>query len=231
MSYYQNSARAKNPFGEEEEDSRNPFGNRAKNYNDHEDDLKQVHEKIGQVENDSLDSTRRALRSLNESREVGTKTAAELVRQGEKLQAIEENLDTVNSKLTDTQKNLNKIKSVFGGIKNKFVFTGSNSSSNAKSSKNADKLSGSKSMGDFNINSNNSAKPEFATITGSDREKELNKNLEEMSLGLKDLANLARDMNREMDRQNPMLERLNTKAPTIQGKIQDQNDQMERILK
>jgi hypothetical protein len=226
---YSNSVRSKNPFDEEEPS----FGNRNRNtYQDHEDELKQVHARIGQVENDSLDSTRRALRSLYETQEVGAKTAEELVRQGEKLQAIEENLDNVNNKLTDTQKNLNKIKSVFGGLKNRFAFStnppGAKSTSSSKSEKSS---SANKPMSDMKMNSNNAVKPEFAVITGSDRETELNKNLEEMSLGLKGLANLALDMQRELDRQDPMLDRLNQKAPTIQDKINYQNDQMKKILK
>ena len=40
-----------------------------------DDDLEALQQKIGQVENDSLESTRRALRSLNETHEVGVKTA------------------------------------------------------------------------------------------------------------------------------------------------------------
>jgi succinate dehydrogenase/fumarate reductase flavoprotein subunit len=67
----------------------------------------------GQVENESLESTRRALRSLNESHEVGTRTAEELVRQGEQLQRVDERLSDVNSTLTATQRNLNQVSIYF----------------------------------------------------------------------------------------------------------------------
>jgi hypothetical protein len=230
---YANSMRSKNPFDDDEDAGFGNRNNRNRTYDEHEDDLKQVHARIGQVENDSLESTRRALRSLNETQEIGAKTAEELVRQGEKLQAIEENLDNVNSKLTDTQKNLNKIKSVFGGLKNRFAFSTTPPGTSAKSSSKSEKpaVHVSKSMSDVKMNSNNAIKPEYAVITGSDREQELNKNLEEMSLGLKGLTNLALDMQRELNRQDPTLERLNAKAPTIQNKINYQNDQMKQILK
>lgn len=54
------------------------FGNRgtAPSYSrDDEDELKKLQMKIGQIENQSLASTQRALRSLNEATETGTKTA------------------------------------------------------------------------------------------------------------------------------------------------------------
>lgn len=82
-----------------------------------DDEMRQIQEKIGRVENESLSSTQRALRALAETEEVGTKTAAELVNQGEKLQKIEETMDGVNVKLDGTQKNLNQLKGFFGGFK------------------------------------------------------------------------------------------------------------------
>lgn len=42
----------------------------------------------------------------------------ELVRQGEQLNNVEQKLDQVNQDMKTTQKHLNNIKSVFGGIKN-----------------------------------------------------------------------------------------------------------------
>lgn len=53
------------------------FGNRNQNgnkYNANE-ELERVQQSIGRVENESLESTYRALRSLNETREIGVKTA------------------------------------------------------------------------------------------------------------------------------------------------------------
>jgi exonuclease VII large subunit len=214
MSNYESSTRLNSSFDE----------------NNHGEELRQVQERIGQTENESLESTRRALRSLNESREIGTKTAAELVRQGEQLQAIEERLDTADHKLDDTQKQLNKLGSCcFSGLVNKFKRK--RSSSTVKLSVESIKTSEFKLNGDLSVGSNVVQEPEFAKITGSDLEAELNENLGEMLLGLKHLAILGRDIGNEIDRQNPMLERLNNKAPVIQEKILDQNNQIKVILK
>ena len=241
MSTYRNSVRhSKNPFGDEKEEERSggdytTFGNRRQGAAASEDEvLRQTQERIGYVENESLESTRRALRTLNETHEVGAKTAEELHKQGEQLRGVEERLDTVNSTLTSTQKNLNQIKSVFGGLRNKFfapktpALPPPSSSSSSKAN-----MSTSKSMGSMKSGGGEqaSATADYARITGSERESELNSNLEEMSLGLKRLANLGLDMQRELDRQAPVLDRLNDKTQLTKSRIDDQNSQMRRILK
>ena len=43
-----------------------------------------------------------------------------LVRQGEQLRKVDTQLDDINASTVQTQRNLNNIKSVFGGIKNYF---------------------------------------------------------------------------------------------------------------
>jgi chromosome segregation ATPase len=121
------SARGRNPFGDDD-DGDYKFGNKGGSgdgRNSGEDELKRIQAQIGHVENESLSSTQRALRALNEAEEVGTKTAAELVAQGEKLQSIEDTMDGVNEKLNSTQKNLNQLKGFFGGFKvsiNKYTY-------------------------------------------------------------------------------------------------------------
>ena len=87
----------KNPFGDEDEDNYK-FGNRPtttnfnsnnnnnnnnfrkpawgnSNNNNDDDSLEQIQQKIGKTENDSLDSTQRALRMLNETHEIGVGAA------------------------------------------------------------------------------------------------------------------------------------------------------------
>lgn len=189
---------------------------------------------MGQVENDSVESTQRALRSLNEAQETGTKTAAELVRQGEQLNNVDQKLDDVDQTLTATQKNINQIKSIFGGFKNRFMGSGSNS---AKSTEkfNKDRQINQKeikrTLADTSSKSANkiAEKPQFETITGSDREKELNGNLDAMSSGLKNLNSLALDMKFELERQNPLIERITDKSDRTHTKIDAQDKQMARI--
>jgi uncharacterized coiled-coil protein SlyX len=213
---YANSVRVKNPVDKTEDEEK----------------LGCIQQQIGAVENSSLESTRRALLLINESREVGTKTAEELASQGEKLNKIEEHMDKLNVDLTETQKNLNRMKSVFGGIINKFTFgKKKDASSSNKNSKVADQTSPRSSVSSTNGEVCSEARTGFAVITGSDREQELNSNLEELSLGLKGLADLARGMQREIDRQDPILGRLNDKSEATKSRIDDQNAQMKKLLK
>ena len=75
------------------------------------------------------------------------------------------------------------------------------------------------------------SKPQFATITGSDREAEINKNLDLMSDGLGRLKNLSLDMQNELNRQDPLIGRLTAKTDTTHSRIENQNTQMKKILK
>ena len=210
------------------------FGNRfATSSQDPTEEYGKIQERIGVVENESLESTRRTLRMLNETEEIGVKTAEELVRQGEKLENIDGRLDDVDQTLNATQKNLNQIKSVFGGLKNKF-FGGGAAAKPAEPKRNSTPatMSTSKSMSQMPSSTAASRSVgQHAVITGSDREKEINSNLDEMSLGLARLKNLAHDMSFELDRQNPIIDRLNEKTERTKTKIDDQNTQIQRVLK
>lgn len=70
---------------------------------------------------------------------------------------------------------------------------------------------------------------DVGSITGSDREKEINKNLEEMSKGLSHLTSLAKDMQFELDRQNPLIDRISEKTDRTHGRIESQNAQIKKI--
>ena len=149
----------------------------------------------------------------------------ELVRQGEKLQNIDQRLDEVDQTLTATQKNINQIKSIFGGLKNRFMRTSKEKnplpSSSSSSSLNSQRQS-------FQPQSTTS-KADFVPITGSDREKDMFKNLEEMSVGLSHITSLARDMSAELDRQNSTIDRITVKTDRTNAKINAQNTQMKKI--
>lgn len=68
--------------------------------------------------NRQLDGTQRCLASIYESEQIGIATAEELVRQGEQLDNIEQKTDKINADTKVSQRHLNGIKSIFGGIRN-----------------------------------------------------------------------------------------------------------------
>ncbi|EDV98072.1 synaptosomal-associated protein 29 [Drosophila grimshawi] len=75
-------------------------------------------EKRRDIEQRTLDSTQKSLGLLYETEEVGKATAVELARQREQLEKTSHNLDEINSTLRFSQRHLNGLKSVFGGLKN-----------------------------------------------------------------------------------------------------------------
>jgi synaptosomal-associated protein 29 len=80
----------------------------------------QLLEERRKIEERTLESSKISLGLLYESEKVGLSTAEELVNQGEKLVNVEKNLDTINNTMRVSQKHLNSMKSIFGGIKNYF---------------------------------------------------------------------------------------------------------------
>ena len=75
----------------------------------------------------------------------------------------------------------------------------------------------------------NQGRAEHVAITGSDREKDIYKNLDEMSSGLTHLNSLAKAMTFELDRQDPLIGNITAKSERTHAKIDSQNDQMKRI--
>ncbi|KAF8796110.1 Synaptosomal-associated protein 29 like protein [Argiope bruennichi] len=88
--------------------------------NEWENRRRQLLEERRRIEERTLQSTNNSLGLLHESEQVGILTAEELVKQREQLQNIEENLDIINSTMRTSQKHINSLKSIFGGIKNYF---------------------------------------------------------------------------------------------------------------
>ena len=77
-------------------------------------------EKRREIEARTLDSSQRSLGLLHESEKVGMATAEELARQKEQLRGTEQRLDDINSTLKQSERHLQGIKSIFGGLRNYF---------------------------------------------------------------------------------------------------------------
>lgn len=92
----------------------------GKETSDWESKRMQLLEERRRIEERTLLSTNKSLGLLHESEQVGILTAEELLKQREQLHNIEENLDTINNTMRTSQKHINSIKSIFGGIKNYF---------------------------------------------------------------------------------------------------------------
>lgn len=90
---------------------------------DYQQRRQQLLEERRQIEERTLQSSKMSLGLVYESEKIGLSTAEDLVKQGEKLQNVDRNLDSMNSTMRVTQKHLTSMKSLFGGIKNYFSKT------------------------------------------------------------------------------------------------------------
>ena len=199
-----------------------------------------------EIEERTLASTDRSLGLLYESEKVGVATGEELQRQKEQLLRTEGRLDEINSTLKTSERHLNGIKSVFGGIKNYLFAKSSGLPNNAPPP--VTKIPQSNSDVSIKKSSN------FPTDDRLDQIREenhpalrsrglvenqktstvdevLDRNLDEMAMGLSRLKGLALDLNAELDEHDDILNRLDDKSAHAGIKVTKQNKDMSKLLK
>lgn len=113
-----------NPFEEDDVDDETFLKNsrRTPTYNNapptFEDQMQSFAEKKRIIEERTINSTEKSISILKDSEQIGIATAEELMRQREKLEKTDKQLDEINSTLRFSQKHINGIKSVFSSLKN-----------------------------------------------------------------------------------------------------------------
>lgn len=220
-------------------------------YNNMESQKAALIEKKNEIENQSVASSERALRMLRESEEVGIATADELYHQREQLERTERRLDDINTTLKYSQKHIQGIKSVFGGIKNFLSKSKAEPPIGGTSSKPElvdpesstkkqlqDAISTAKNSETGyehpalrlrNIDDPSAAKSQSAG--DMDSQAILDKNLDEMMGGLSRLKGLALGLGEELEGQNHLVENIIGKSERADMNIQRQNKDMNRLLK
>lgn len=122
-----------NPFEIEDVDDEIFLKNSRKTTNSAFDNQVQAYqERRKQIEERTLNSTQRSIGVLRDSEQIGIATAEELMRQREKLEKTDKQLDEINATLRFSQKHINGIRSVFSSLKN--YVSGRNDSSPSISS-------------------------------------------------------------------------------------------------
>lgn len=201
------------------------------------------------LEDSMLGSTRRAIALLTESEEVGTKSAAELVEQGQALERISKKLDEADDTLSETQQNITALRSPLAGFgskllsklspKRKHLARGSGKAAESP----LEKYLSSGASGD-NFHGSTASLPVLPSAGGSDqaigniqqsgisaREVEIEGNLDTMSKYLCGLKDLAVNMGQEIDRQNEFIVGIKESSEKVDVKIAAQRDALQKILK
>ncbi|KAL7676401.1 hypothetical protein ACOME3_002655 [Neoechinorhynchus agilis] len=220
----------------------NPFDEDNKQYS--------ISIKKNELEDSMLDSTRRALNMLAESEDVGVESAKELILQGEALERIDKKLGHIDTGLSATQKNISKLKSPFGAFgakvfgstksifgtssKNKLTPSKSNDSNLSKylnaSAGNVD-VNRSSAMAAASVPGGDNHGNAFRSLTGSDREKEVEQNLNDMSSYLSRLKGLATNMGEEIDRQNSVISNIKNSSEMVESRMTGQRAALQKLLK
>lgn len=218
---------------------------RARGSNPFQDQQLSYQERTRAIEERTLASSNRSLGLLYETEQVGIATAEELGRQREQLENTSKHLDDINQTLRFSQKHLNGLKSIFGGLKNYIAGqkdlqppsqtppkqTISDKLNSPTSSYNQMQSSFSSNQGGI-AQAENMLNLSQTTIAsaGSHFNKQLDKNLDEMAGSLSRLKGLAVDLHQEIDDQNDLIDDITTKTENVDAKLGKQNKEINRLL-
>jgi len=189
---------------------------------------------------------------VQESEQIGQSTLENLASQRETLERVENDLDHINAMTRATQKNLNNMRSFFGGIKSLFGYGGSASANQAA-------LCNSKLTPSSSFVGSSTSTPASSMVRGTSsgniskstvvdkqvplktsplltqpEEKpvdEFDANLSEIGFGLGRLKEMAMKLGDEIGDQNVMLDRITDKSERAGDSVKHQNRQIQQLLK
>ncbi|KAM5311454.1 synaptosomal-associated protein 29 [Glossophaga mutica] len=191
----------------------------------------------------SAASTSRSLSVMYESEKIGVATSEELVRQRGVLERTEKMVDKMDQDLKISQKHINSIKSVFGGFVNYFKSKPAETPPEQNgtltpqpNSRLKDALSTSKEQeAQYQASHPNLRKlndsdsiPEVSAVSTEAYPKnphlrayhqKIDSNLDELSMGLGRLKNIALGMQTEIEEQDDIIDRLTTKVDKLDVNI------------
>uniref|UniRef100_A0AAY4CSA8 Synaptosomal-associated protein 29 n=1 Tax=Denticeps clupeoides TaxID=299321 RepID=A0AAY4CSA8_9TELE len=194
----------------------------------------------------AVDSSHRSLGLIYESEKVG---AEELMRQGEALKRADRMVDHMEQDLRTSQRHINSIKSVWGGLVNYFKAKPdpkppqrdqpTNYQANSRlqnaladSKDHEDKYQASHpnlrkldTSGDTAPNQNGYSKNRQLQAA----HQQLDNNLDDMAVGLSRLKNLGLGLQSEIDDQDVTLDSLLNKVDGMDGKICSTNKQLKKL--
>jgi synaptosomal-associated protein 29 len=179
---------------------------------------------------------------IQESENVGIQTAVELDRQREQLEKTKNNLDKIDVNLKESQKDINSMKSVF--YRMKYAFSSKKKidpvttelPSSSSSDKKPVQLRAESQDDRYNSHpttrlrgDNSTAKTTKRTVD-DEYENQLDDHLDQISDGLSRLKDLALNLGTEVEAHNELLDDIGTKMNGVDGKIEDQNKAVSKML-
>ncbi|NXF03910.1 SNP29 protein, partial [Smithornis capensis] len=246
--------RSYNPFAEDDEEDAAAAGPVGAGVADRQRYLQQ---EVLRRSAATADSTARSLSLLYESEHIGVAASEELVRQGEALKRTEQMVDKMDQDLKTSQKHINSIKSVWGGLVNYFKAKPPESkpeqngapeyyaNSKLKEAIMSSKEQESKyqeshpNLRKLDNSDNDFSKADVVSSVQKDSypknqqlrayHQKIDNNLDEMSSGLSRLKNLALGLQTEIEEQDDMLDRLTRKVETLDINIKNTDKKVRQL--
>ena len=226
---------------------------------DYEDDFERVdrediQRQIQQAQDRSLESTMRSLALIEDSHDMAIKTAEELQCQGEQLYRIERNLGDIQNNLSQSERHVRSMKSVWGAMANYFrkppkpvppptnlkedTSLGRRKASDLLSDPSMRFRASNRGPDEFGYGGSGAGsdgagrKANVAVYSSSDpREKQLSANLDLLSRGIGQLKEGALTLGDEIERQNDHLDRIQGAADVTYDKLEKQEKDVRRLLR
>eukprot|EP00112_Aurelia_sp_Birch-Aquarium-sp1_P014889 Seg3247.1 transcript_id=Seg3247.1/GoldUCD/mRNA.D3Y31 product="Synaptosomal-associated protein 25" protein_id=Seg3247.1/GoldUCD/D3Y31 len=200
-------------------------------------ELSQMQQKADQVTDESLESTRRILRTAEETQDIGIKTLVELDEQGEKLERIEETLDNINADMKEAEKNLTGLEKFCGlcicSCRRKKNFEKTEEYKRAYG-KRDDRQTNAKANTNGGQGSSGGEAPSggyIQRVTNDAREDEMDDNLGQVAGIVGNLKAMAMDMGTELDSQDVRIDRITDKTSANESRIDNANKRARDILR
>ncbi|CAK5023609.1 unnamed protein product [Meloidogyne enterolobii] len=182
--------------------------------------LDDINLRINNTADESLESTRRMLAYCEESKEAGIKTLVMLDDQGEQLERVEQNLDTINQDMKEAEEHLKGMEKCCGNDFEK-------NSEYAKTWKKDDDggvISDQPriTVGDAGMGPQGGY---ITRITNDAREDEMDENIQQVSTMVGNLH-----MSTEVSNQNRQLSRIQEKALSNESRVDSANKRTSKLI-
>lgn len=200
-------------------------------------ELQDLQIKATQVADESVESTRRMLSYMEESKEAGIRTLVALDDQGEQLDRIEEGMDRINADMKEAEKNLSGMEKCCGICVLPWKKVSIKDDADNAWKKNDDgKIVNNQPQRviDERERSGMGQPPQsgyITRITGDAREDEMDENLGQVNSMLGNLRNMALDMGSELENQNVQIDRINAKGDANNARMSGVNQRANNLLK
>ncbi|XP_037606332.1 synaptosomal-associated protein 25-A isoform X2 [Sebastes umbrosus] len=192
-------------------------------------ELSDMQQRADQLADESLESTRRMLQLVEESKDAGIRTLVMLDEQGEQLDRVEDGMNHINQDMKEAEKNLKDLGKCCG----LFICPCHKMKSGASKAwgNNQDGVVASQPARVVDEREQMAISGGFIRrVTDDARENEMDENLEQVGGIIGNLRHMALDMGNEIDTQNRQIDRIMEKADSNKTRIDEANQRATKML-